>query len=182
MFILLLYLRSRWNSWYFHYDTVLVWLKAVFSSLSPYRNHGTELFLREMHTSSAPFYSLHNLRHQRSWSIWRGMTRELSHHPEVMVPNVPITEATSIASPVTLSFFVRVYLINLHFPSVSVCHVCNYLLRSQKWESDPMKLELQAVVRSWNGFWELSSVPLEEQQASLVPDPSISPVLWLLSW
>lgn len=183
MFILLLYLHSIWNSWYLHCDTVLVWLKAAFSSSSLYRSKGTQLFLRETHTSSAPFCSSHNLRHQRRWSIWRGMTRELTHHLEVMVPNAPMTEATSIASPVTFSvfFFDGVYLINLCFPSVSVCHVYNCPLRSQKRESDLVKLELQAVVRSWNGFRELSFVLLEEQQAGLVPDPSISPDLRLLS-
>lgn len=101
---------------------MLVWLKAVFFS-SPYRSNRTQLLLRETHTSSAPFYSSDNLRLQRRWYIWRGMTKELTHHPEVMVLNAPMTGATSVASSVTFSFFVRVHLTNLCFSSVSVCHV-----------------------------------------------------------
>lgn len=126
MFILLLYLRSIWNSWYLHCDTVLVWLKAAFSSSSLYRSNGTQLFLRETHTSSAPFCSSHSLRHQRRWSIWRGMTRELTHHLEVMVPNAPMTEATSIASPVTFSlfFFLMGFILLTYVSHLWVCVTC----------------------------------------------------------
>lgn len=176
MFIILFYLCWRWNSWYLHYDSVLVWLKAVFSSSSPCRSNGTQLFLRETHTSSAPFYSFDSLRCQCRWYIWRGVTKELTRHPEVMVLNAPMTGATSVASSVTFSFFVRAYLINLCFSSVSLCHVSPQKPKM----GDPLKLELKAVVRSWNGFWELSSVPVEEQQAGLVPDPSLQSFCYIL--
>lgn len=96
--------------------------RSLFPS-SPCKSNGTQLFLREIHTSSSPFYSSDSLRCQCRWYIWRGVTKELTRHPEVMVLNAPMTGATSVASSVTFSFFVRAYLINLCFSSVSVCHV-----------------------------------------------------------
>lgn len=123
MCIILSYLCWRWNPWYLHYDSVLAWLKAVLSPSSPCRSNKTQLFLRKTHTSSAPFYSSDSLRCQCRWYIWRGVTKELTRHPEVMVLNAPMTGATSVARSVTFSFFVRAYLINLCFSSVSVCHV-----------------------------------------------------------
>jgi hypothetical protein len=44
---------------------------------------------------------------------------------------------------------------------------------SQKRASDPLDLELQAVVSSQTGCWELMFSPLQEQQVLLTAEPAL---------
>lgn len=64
--------------------------------------------------------------------------------------------------------------------SASVFLMCTCAAEGPKGESESIMLELQAVVPSWNGSWELYSGPLEEQQALLTPDISLQPYCYFL--